>query len=227
MIAARTAATAAAACALLALAACTGPTKIGPTTYITVHPSTRAASTPSPSPVSTAPSASASPTATVAAMTKLPGACDGLLPLGSVVDALGRTVGDATAFVVGVPDPAIDRVSYINCRYGVTKQKKAETAAVEIGVSLYKTPAKAAARLEPTIADYTAHAAEASAAQVAGKPATVLEGGVGEGYGPTVVLAVGQRTIAVSFRQGAVASGQVAKDLTKLAALAAERTSGD
>jgi hypothetical protein len=211
------------ACALMTLVACSGTTKVGPTTYVTVDPPTPTVTSSSPAPTPTASTPTPSPTPTVAAMTKLPGACAGLLPLGSVIDTIGRTVGDGTAFVVGVPDPTIARVGYINCRYGVSKQSA--TAAIEIGVSLYRTAAKAQARLQPTIADYTAHAAEASEAEVEGQRATMLEGGVGAGYGPTVVLAVGQRTIAVSLRPGVIASSQVSSDLTKLAALAARRTS--
>jgi hypothetical protein len=41
-----------------------------------------------------------------------------------------------------------------------------------------------------------------------------------------VVLAVGQRTIAVTFRANAISAAEVTKDLMKLAALAAQRTSG-
>ena len=82
-------------------------------------------------------------------MKKLPGECDGLLPEGSIVDAIGRTVSGGTAFVVGLPDKSIGRVTYINCRYGVAK--KAPTApAIEIGVSLVMStsdPADARASL--------------------------------------------------------------------------------
>jgi hypothetical protein len=230
MIAARTGAgrtgALAVACALLALVACKGSTQVGPTTYVTVDPpaTTVTSTTPETSPTPSPTTPSASPTPTVAAMTKLPGACAGLLPLGSIIDAIGRTVGDGTAYVVGVPDPTIDRVGYINCQYGVSKQAK--TPAIEIGVSLYRTAAKAQARLQPTIEDYTQHAADASETEVEGQHATILTGGMGDDYGPTVVLAVGQRTIAVSLRPGAIAPADVSKDLTKLAALAARRTSG-
>jgi hypothetical protein len=158
-------------------------------------------------------------------MRKLPGGCEKLLPTGAVIDALGRKVGGRTAFVVGVPDPTIGRVGYINCRYGVPKQQAASPK-IEIGVSLYKTAKKAAARLQPTIDDYTQHAAKAAKATVAGYPATVLTGGAGTGYGPTVVLALGQRTIAVSLSPHASAATTVHRDLIALAALAAHRTSG-
>jgi hypothetical protein len=218
MIAGRFAAATAGAGALLILAACTQD-KVGPTQYVTV-----AAPPPSPSrPATSTPPAQSKP-APAPTMHKLPGGCENLLPTGAVIDALGRKVGGRTAFVVGEPDPTIGRVGYINCRYGVSARQAADPK-IEIGVSLYKTPKKAAARLQPTIDDYTHHAAKAAKATVAGYPATVLTGGVGTGYGPTVVLALGQRTIAVSLRPDAFAASTVDHDLTALAALAAHRTS--
>lgn len=215
MIAGRTCA---AVFALLALAACSRETKTGPTTYVTVHPS---ASSTSASPShSAAPSPSA--TAGLTAMRKLPGRCEDLLPIGSVMDAIGGKVGAGTAFVEGTPDAAIGRLGYLNCRYGVSKRVPAP--AIEIGVSLYKTAAKAAARLQPTIADFVQHGAHPSQTTVHGLPATLLQGGTGTGYGPTVVMSAGQRTIAVSLRAGAFPASAVTKDLTSLATLAADQT---
>jgi hypothetical protein len=219
MIARRIAAAAAGACALLTLAACTQD-KVAPTKYVTVT-----APPPSPSRAATSTSRAQSTPAPVASMGKLPGGCEKLLPAGAVIDALGSKVAGRTAFVVGVPDPTIGRVGYINCRYGVPKQQAASPK-VEIGVSLYRTAKKAAARLQPTIDDFTQHAAKAAKATVAGYPATLLTGGVGTGYGPTVVLALGQRTIAVSLSPHAFAAATVDRDLMALAALAARRTSG-
>lgn len=211
---------AAGACVVITLAGCKGTTTIGPTTYVTV-PAPRPTSS---APPSTTPAPSPRPTKAAAAMSKLPGRCDALLPLGSIVNAIGRTVGGSTAFVLGQPDPTMDRVTYINCRYGVSKKKKAAPT-IEIGVSLYRSAERAEARIRPTVEDFAQHAATASETRVEGMPATVLAGGTGAGYGPTIVLAVGQRTIAVSFRPGAVASPRLVKDLVALAALAAERTS--
>ena len=86
-------------------------------------------------------------------------------------------------------------------------------------------PCKAAARIKPTVEDYTAHSATATRTEVAGQPATVLRGGSGTGYGPTLVMALGQRTIAVSLRNGTGPAGKIDTDLTALATLAADRTS--
>jgi hypothetical protein len=200
-------------------AGCTTTTKIGPTSTVTVEAPTPSASTSTAS----ASTASASPSPTRSrVLTRLPGTCDDLLPLGSVIDALGGRVPGKTVFVVGLPDRSIGRVGYINCQYGLATA--AGNPAVEIQVSLYRTPAKAAARLQPTVDDYQQHGARATPTTVAGKPATVLTGGAGAGYGPTIVLVDGQRTVVVSLRPDAFASGRVAPGLTALAGLAARRT---
>jgi hypothetical protein len=177
--------------------------------------------TPSPTAASTA--ATTSPTATPSEavhMRNLPGTCADLLSLGTIVNALGHPVSGDTAFVVGLPDAATGRLSYIDCRYGVTSA--AATPDIEIGVNLYRTPAKAAARIGPTVNDFTAHGASATPATVAGQKATVLLGGRGSGYEPTVVLADGQRTIAVTVNR--TGSG-VSAELLRLALLADQRTS--
>jgi hypothetical protein len=211
----------AAACSCLALVACS-ENKVGPTTYVTVGapppPTTTSAAAASSSPMSS--------TEPVRAMHKLPGQCASLLPPETLTDALGHKVSGRTAFVVGLPDPTTGRVSYINCRYGVESRANSADPRIEIGVSLYRTPQKAAARIAPTIDAYTAHAAHATKADVGGHQATVLTGGQGSGYGPTVVMAVGQRTIAVSLRPHTVAAARVQHDLTTLAALANSLTSG-
>jgi hypothetical protein len=220
---------AAAVCTVLTVTGCTA-SKVGPTTWVTVTvpPPSPAAVTSSPAPTSAAPitsagAPSATASASVVSLSHLPGQCAGLLPLGSVMDAVGGKISGGTAYVVGLPDPSIGRVGYIDCRYGVVKSTP--TPAVEIGVNLYRTPAKAAARIAPTVTDYTQHAAKAQRTTILGAPATILQGGVGAGYDPTLVVAIGQRTIAVSVRDDAVASGRLTQDLTALATLAARRTS--
>ena len=134
-------------------------------------------------------------------MTALPGRCDTLLPVPSVVDAVGRRIEGSTAFVVGTSDPTEHKLGYINCRYGVSPH--IATSTVEIGVNLYKTPPtpKPVSRRPSTITQ--ANAATASQTTVGSVPATVLTGGSATGYGPTIVLASGQRTIAVTLRPGA------------------------
>jgi hypothetical protein len=204
------------------LAGC-GPAGSRPAHVVTV---TVAAPSPSSSPSSSAPPTDR-PAPTVdstehTVLRRLPGTCDSLLPLGTVIDALGRNIGGATAFVVGQPDPAEGKIGYLNCRYGIGKADS--VAAVEIGVNLYRTAARAAARIAPTVDDFTAHGATAARTTVAGEPATVLTGGSGAGYGPTLVTAAGQRTVAVTVRAGTVPRGEVSQQLVVLAALAERRT---
>jgi hypothetical protein len=203
--------------AVLALTACTAAPKVTPGRTVTVEV------TPTPSPTVTSRSATPTATPTVASMSKLPGECDGLLPAGSVEDAIGGPVNGDTDFVVGLPDPSIARVGYINCQYGVTS--KTAPPKIEIQVSLYRTPAKAEARVQPTIDDYTQHGAQVTHTTVDGHPATVLLGGTGAEYGPTLVMAIGQRTVAVSLAPDAVPASEATKDLTALGALAVRRTS--
>jgi hypothetical protein len=213
-------------CALGLLAACSSskPAKI---VTVTVPESSPAASSPaatgSPT-TSTAASPTTTPTPTH--LTKLKGTCETLLPDYDVVDAIGGTpLSGTNAFVVGQPDPTIGRIAYLNCRYGVTGTGTTAVPAIEIGVSLYGTPAKAAARITATVDDYAAHGATTSQVTVEGLPATMLTGGAGEGYDvPLLVIAFGQRTIAVSVA-GSVATGDKAvTDATALATLALDRT---
>ena len=209
-------------CSAAAVAGCAPHTKVGPTTFVTVTVTpTPAASTPSSTTASPTPTTAASSSSSAAVMTALPGHCESVLPLGSVVDAVGHTVPGDTAFVLGLPDPDIGRLSYLNCRYGIDKTKP---AAIEIGVSLYRTATKAESRIQPTVDDYTQHGASADETTVDGESATLLTGGTGEGYGPTIVLATGQRTVVVSMPAGTDPTSDVRKDLVALAALAVERT---
>ncbi len=155
-------------------------------------------------------------------MTKLSGSCDDKLPADVVAPAIHESLPGLTAFVVGTPDASIHRVSYINCRYGLADQNA--TPAVEIQVSLYGTVAQASARIAPTVNDYRSHGATAQKANADGIPATVLTGGGAAGYDTaTLILAFGQRTVAVSLSD-AIASDKQVADLTTLAALAVRRT---
>lgn len=210
----RVGAVAAGLAATLAVAGCAQRTVHGATTYetVTVTPSA------DPSVPSSPVAAVRSSSAPVVVMRKLPGTCDSLLNLGTVVDALGHPVAGDTAFVVGTGDAATGRVSYLNCRYGVSK--KAPDGTIEIGVSLYRSAARAAARIAPTVTDFEQHGAAAAKSTTGGLSITLLTGGRGAGYGPTAVLADGQRTIAVT------APGATATELQTLATLAARRTAG-
>lgn len=159
-------------------------------------------------------------------MTQLNGTCDTLLPDSSVDHALGvDSLRGEDAFVVGKPEPSINRLAYLNCRYGVTGKGSAATPAIEIGISLYASDDDAASRITATVDDYTAHGASASDATVNGSPAKMLRGGVGDDYAiPTLVVASGQRTVAVSVADSVATGAKAVDDATALAALALKRT---
>ena len=208
--------------AALTTTACTTGTTAGAPRTVTVTPS---ASTTGSVPVSGTPSSSASSSPSgipTAHQTAFPGTCDDLLPLSAVEGALGRPVNGLTSFVVGVPEADIGRIGYLNCRYGLADANAAPL--LEIGVSLYQTPAQAAARIPATIADYANHNATSAPVQISGATGTLLTGGAGAGYtDPTLVAAAAQRTVAITL--AAKATSNPAKDLTALATLAITATS--
>jgi hypothetical protein len=180
--------------------------------------------TPTTSAAATSPSATPTPTAT--RQTKISGTCDTLLPDSAVFAAIGvPSLTGSDAFVVGKPEPSISRIAYLNCRYGVTGKGATATPAIEIGISLYATEAKASDRVSATVDDYTAHGAAASDVTVGGTAATMLTGGIGDDYAvPLLVVASGQRTVAVSVARAVATGDKAVKDATALAALALART---
>lgn len=216
------------AAAIAVLAACTSSPP-APIVTVTVPPSGRDSTSTSPSTSVATSSAAPSTSASVPPhQTKLTGDCGTLLPHFDITAAIHvADVAGADAFVVGQPDKGIGRIAYLNCRYGVTGRGNATTPKIEIGISLYSTPAQAAARITATVDDYTGHGATGADAVVASRPGHVLTGGTGAGYDlPLAVVASGQRTVAVSI-DPAVATGDTAtKDAVALAALALRRTGG-
>jgi len=177
--------------------------------------STRASTSSSAPSSSASASASPSPTSTATAEPSLGGRCEDLLPVGTVNIALRRTVIGRTAFVLGVAEPDIGRLTYLNCRYGLSapvKGKPAPVPQVEIGVSLYGSPAQGARRVQATIDYYRIHNAADRAVRVGSVQGTVLTG-----YGlPTLVVGAGPRTVAVTVSPKLLARGFTAE----LAALA-------
>jgi len=168
------------------------------------------------------PTRSASRSAAPKGPPSLGGRCEDLLPVGTVNIALRRTVIGKTAFVLGVAEPDIGRLTYLNCRYGLgapAKGKPVPAPLVEIGISLYNSPAQAAKRVQGTVDDFLAHGARGRAARVGSSAGTALTG-----YGnPTVVVAAGPRTVAVSVSPKLLAAGSVA-ELASLAKAAVDAT---
>jgi hypothetical protein len=154
--------------------------------------------------------ASASPTATAKLEPSLGGRCEDLLPVSVVNIALRRVIVGRTADILGVAEPQIGRLVYLNCRYGLAapvKGKPAPVPQVEIGLSLYSSTAQASRRLQGTIDDYLAHGAADRGVRVGQVSGTVLTG-----YGlPTLVAAAGPRTVAVTVSPKLVARGSTAE----------------
>jgi hypothetical protein len=127
------------------------------------------------------------------------------------------------AYVVGVPEKNVSRLAYLNCRYGLGASGRG-TPAVEVGISLYASPDQARRRLTGTIGDYREHGAQQTSTTVAGLDATMLVGTT-RGYDvPLLVLASGQRTVAVSVAANALPSSRLEPAMVKVAALALQRT---
>jgi hypothetical protein len=156
-------------------------------------------------------------------MTALVGTCDSLLPLPDVEDAVGQQISGKTAFVVGVPEKAIGRLAYLNCRYGLS----GATPQLEIGVSLYGSPAQAMRRLSATVDDYRSNGATRTPVTVAGYPGALLVDGTGPNDSlPLLVVAAGQRTVAVSAATALISGADRQRRMSALAALAIQRTAG-
>lgn len=232
--------------AALALAAgCTTSHESGRVVTVTVKPSKTVGSSPSPTSSAPHPTASAGPSSTAVAtsasapastgeaaptatptLTKLTGTCDTLLPDGEIEQAIGGPLPSGSdVFVVGQPDRGLGRVANLNCRYGVTGRGASSVPAIEVGISLYRTAAQAAARIPATVDDYDAHGATATDTTVHGLPATLLTGGSGPGYADVlVVVAFGQRTFAVNVASRVATGDEAAADASAIAALALDRT---
>ena len=136
---------------------------------------------------------------------------------------VGQPVIGRSSFVIGAPDPTINRISYINCRFGITAAVgQPEDPQVEVGVSAYASVASAAARVTGTVDGCRGSGgASASVAVQTGVTGTVLTG-----CGTTTLVAAnGNRTVAVSVLEPLLGAKRDAV-LTGLAAKAFNATGG-
>ncbi|MDQ2839050.1 MAG: hypothetical protein M3Y89_16795 [Actinomycetota bacterium] len=185
-------------------------------------------SSPPASVASTPPSSSATPTPTptpsVTGPASLGGRCADLLPVTGVDEALGRPVIGKTTDILGVAEPNIGRLTYLNCRYGLAaavKGKPAPTPPVEIGISLYKSVDQAARRVLGTVDDYRSHGGTEKDAAVGTNLGSILLG-----YGsPTIVVAAGPRTVAITVDAKLIA-GAPNSALVALATFVLNATAG-
>jgi hypothetical protein len=165
--------------------------------------------TPTPTPIATVPAS-------------LGGRCSDLLPVIKIDGALGKTVVGKSTDVLGIAEPNIGRLTYLNCRYGLSaavKGKPTPVPQVEIGISLYKSVAQAAQRVQGTVEDYRSHGSTQQAAAAGTYPGTVL---IGFGA-PTIVVAAGPRTVAVTVLASLIA-GTPTTSLVALAKAALDAT---
>jgi hypothetical protein len=192
-----------------------------PTRTVTV--TAHAAGAPKTS-ASTRPSRTAHPKPSPTA-TAFNGDCGSLLSLFEVQQASGAPLSGKTAFVVGVAEKDIGRLTYLNCRYGLASANAVPQ--VEIGASLYRTPADAQRRITGTVQEYESVGARAERVRVAGRPAVILTGGQGAAYQvPTLVAADGQETVAVSVAIPGQSGARQHRTMITIARLALQNLSG-
>jgi hypothetical protein len=179
--------------AALALAACTNNSAAEGGNGSSSAPTGVAAGTATASP-SGSQSLSASPTPSES---PIAGECGSVLPISALEQVMGVPVIGKTSYIVGTPEPDIDRISYLNCRYGLADPVAGQpdpVAQVEVGVSAYGSPASAAARVQGTVEAYRGQGATQSTVPVGTASGTVL---IGSGE-PTLVVASGNKTVAVT-----------------------------
>jgi hypothetical protein len=136
---------------------------------------------------------------------------------------VGKPVVGTTAFVVGVAEPNIGRLIYLNCRYGIAKRVKGKPAPdplLEVGVSLYKTAAQASSRVQATVNDYASQGATSRPLAIGQFAGTLL---VGSGS-PTLVVNAGPRTVAVTLSTRVVGAAKTATALRNVASMALDGT---
>jgi len=178
------------------LAGCTQAPNPDATQTVTVTPGPSGSSSSSGPSGSSTPSHSATPRPSQTAKPTLGGTCDSLLPATNINLAVGQPLVGRTSFVVGLPDPKIERLAYLNCRYGVAApaRGKPAVAKVEIGLSLYASDIRAQTRVQGTIDDFTGLGAKQAQVRVDKYLATILTGY----QRPTLVVAAGPRTVAIT-----------------------------
>jgi hypothetical protein len=189
---------------VLMTSGCAHRTIPGHTVYKTV---TTTPSAPTPSPTPSPSTSNVADTSTHAKpppppkpkYTKLAGTCKTQLNADSINKVLGQKLAGTIEYGVGGSDPSINRLTFIDCKYGNIRGK---APVVEIRVSLYRSAGDAADRIRATVQDFELHGASASTTTVGGLPATLLLGANMLTYGPTLVKVAGVRTIAITMRPG-------------------------
>ncbi len=158
----------------------------------------------------TSASATPTPTATAAA---LPETCDDALPLLDLDRALGTTLVGRTTYIEGAPDPEINRTGRMTCRYGIPVGR-AGSHRLELSVSTYTDEASAADRVEVTVLSARQQGSRSAEVRVGGEQGFLLTRG---GIRPTLVVASGTRTVALTVANGVLTNAQTQPALVRVA----------
>ncbi len=126
----------------------------------------------------------------------LPADCDGVLSVANVSHALGKPVKGKTVFLRNVALPKIKRTGRVTCYYGV--KTTISKSPVQAGLSAYSTEEAATSRVAITVAAEQSAGAIVRATKIGDVAGTVLVGRTGS----LLVMAQGQRTLAVSLAKG-------------------------
>jgi hypothetical protein len=210
---------------------CTSGQPVQPTTVTVTasRPAAGASSSPGPAGASATTSPSAPVTSAPPTVSRLRGTCDTLLPLAAVDNAIGQAAPGSTAFVVGLAEKDIGRLAYLNCRYAIRGVAAGNVAVpgIEIGISLYNSAAQAQRRMADAVADDVDHGAIRTSLTILGHDAALLAGATDPAHEiPLLVVASGQRTVAVSVTSTFAPAAQRGRIMTALATLALTRTGG-
>ena len=157
----------------------------------------------------------------------LGGSCDSLLPLAQIWQSSGLTFAGLTRFVVGVPKPNIGRLAYLNCRYGIPPQHGANADGAadrdrDQPVPHTRAGPGAGPRHRLRLPLQQRHRSHPDRRRTARRPAQ--QRGRAGYDAPLLVLAAGQRTIAVSIAGRAGTSATRWRAMAALTALALART---
>jgi hypothetical protein len=202
------------------------PRAVGALLFLALAPlagCTRSSTTPSQTPSATGSgSGSATPTPTPRpSAAPLPDSCSEILPILDLDDALGTPLVGRNAYIRGVPEPKINRLGRVTCRYGLRPlpHNKTSPPRLEVGVSVYTDAGSAAKRVESTVTAARSEGASPRQVQVGETPATALLG-----PRPLIVFAVDTRTVAITFGHLLV-RGDPTKALVAVAQLALKNLS--
>lgn len=145
----------------------------------------------------------------------MPSDCTDMLSFEDAARMLDHPLQGVVHTLIDIPNPKINRLSRIECRYGVQPTAWASgTAPLEIGGALYTDPASAQERGKTTVDDARTQNAAVNDVQVGPDHAVVLV----KPDGRELVLSKGKATLTVSIGNGLVPDNKIGTVLTTIAA---------